>query len=353
MNALDSVTHEWSELGERERSVLQSLVGAYVATAEPVASRTVSRRYLLDVSPATIRNTMVDLEEMGYLWQPHTSAGRIPTDKGYRFYVDSLMGQLGLTPAEKRALERKLQASIRERDIQDVLQQVAKVIASVSEQLGIVLSPLFDMGVFRRLDLVQVTERKILMAVTVESGLVRTIVFEAKSKVRPSKLAETCQLVNERLSGLLVGEIRRSMAERLRWVSRGDPKLIRFLVEQADTLFRFDFADDLHLVGTTNIFSQPEFSDRDRVTHFLELLEDREGIVCLLASRAREGGVRITIGSENPSEHMRDCSLVTSVYEIGNVRGLIGVLGPTRMRYSRVASLVDYAAQLTGSLLEA
>jgi len=295
---------------------------------------------------------MVDLEEMGYLWQPHTSAGRIPTDKGYRFYVGALMDQPALTEGEKRAVERSIQKSVRERDVQDILEQVATVIASVTEQLGLALSPQFDQGVFHRLDLVHVAERKLLMALTIKSGLVKTIVFEVKSKVRPDKLAETCQLVNERLSGLLVGEIRRSMGDRMRWVSRGDPKLIKFLVEEADTLFRFEIPDDLHLVGTANIFSQPEFSDRDKLTHLMEVLEDRQAILCLLASRATEDGVTITIGSENPSESMRDCSLVTSVYEVGNVRGLIGVLGPTRMRYSKLACLVDYAAKLTGRLLQ-
>jgi len=339
------------QLSERAERVLESIIHAHILTAEPVGSRTISRKFGLGVSPATIRNTMVDLEEMGYVDQPHTSAGRVPTDKGYRYYVDMLMPNEGLTKAEKEIISRKLRAAIKESSTDRIFEEISKVLAAMSKQLGIVLSPFFDNGILVRLDLVPLSEHKLLFVLTIKSGIAKTLLIDFDKRIDLAEIDDTLRILNERLTGLTIREIRETIGLRLKDVNRGDPAVLGKLVSDRDRLFRFVSPDELYFVGTTNIFSQPEFRDWDRVTRFMEVLEKREPIVYFLSQRANQSGVVITIGRENRLDEIQYCSLVTSSYRIGNVCGMIGVIGPTRMRYPKLASLVGYVAELTGKLL--
>ena len=338
-------------LSEREELVLRTLISAYIAMRDPVGSRTISKKGSLGISPATIRNTVSDLEEKGYVQQPHTSAGRVPTDKGYRFYVDHLMPEEGLTDAEKRRLEEEIIARIREGHVEDILDQVSKIIADVSEQLGLALSPRFEQGLFHKMEMVPLTDRKILLALTITSGLVKTMVIEVDSALSPRELQETCQLLNERLHGLSIGEIRGSMEERVRSTSRGNPKLLRIIADEVEELFSFGHADTLYLGGTGNIFMHPEFTDLEKAASLIELLEHREIFISMLGERADYEGIMITIGRENISEAMHPCSLVTARYKLGDVSGIIGLIGPTRMRYPKLTALLRYTADLTEYLL--
>lgn len=338
-------------LPERDRTVLQSLIRTYVATAIPVGSRTICRRYRLRLSPATVRNTMMDLEEMGYLWQPHTSAGRVPTDKGYRFYVDALMDREELTQEEKDRIRTRVEALIKERGVEDILEQIARVIADVSRQLGVVLSPQFERGILYKIELVSLTERKFLLVLTIRSGLVKTVVMSVQSQIALDEVVETARILNERLSGLAVGEIRRSIRDRMRSASRGAPDLIRLLVEEADELFDFAAPENLHVGGTTHMLDQPEFQKLGYIAPLMELLEERASILGVLQKRIDQESPYITIGAENAPNPMQVCSLLTSSYQVGNVSGIIGILGPTRMPYSRLVALVTYMAELTSELL--
>lgn len=340
------------ELSERDKAVLESLIRAYIAMAVPVGSRTISRRYRLGVSSATIRNIMMDLEEMGYVRQPHTSAGRIPTDKGYRFYVDTLMPQPTLSEAEKAEIGRKIEEALKEHRTEDILEQICKVISDVSQQLGVVLSPRFDMGVLHKIELVSLTERRILVVLTIRSGLAKTMVLEVTSKVEPEDLSETGRVLNERLSGLTIEEIRNSMKERMRSASKGDPKLLRIFIDEADEVFQFQHPADLHVGGTSHMFFQPEFQDRETLAEFMSLFEEREPVVYLLSERINRPGIWITIGAENDPDAMHLCSLVTAPYRVGNVMGVVGILGPTRMPYPKITALVDYMAEVTEELLQ-
>jgi len=340
------------ELSERDKSVLESLIRTYITLAVPVGSRTISRRYHLGVSSATIRNIVTDLEEMGYVWQPHTSAGRIPTDKGYRFYVDALMPQQTLSEEEKTEINRKVEAAIKEHRTEDILEQICKVVSEVSQQLGVVLSPRFDMGILHKIELVSLTERRILVVLTIRSGLAKTMVLEVTSEVKPEDLAETSRMLNERLSGLTIEEIRNSMKERMQSASKGDPKLLRIFIDEADEVFQFQHPADLHVGGTSHMFFQPEFQDRETLAEFMGLFEERDPVVYLLSERIHRPGIWITIGAENHPDAMHVCSLVTAPYRIGNVAGVVGIVGPTRMPYPKITALVDYMAQLVGEVLE-
>jgi len=340
------------ELSQRERSILDILIGTYIVTGEPVGSRTVSR-IGLGLSAATIRNSMADLEEKGYLMHPHTSAGRVPTDKGYRYYVDDLMSQEELAQVVREQIRKRIEAHIREGNVQALLEQVSKVIADVSHNLGMALAPTFEQGTFRRLEMVLLSESKLLLVLTIESGLVKTMVMEIDSAIRAKDLDDTRRVVNERLSGLTIREIRDSVEDRLRSLSQVSPKLLRLICHSADSLFQFNDGGDLHFGVARNFFLQPEFSsDQEMLASLFDLLEERESIVTMLNDRADNEGITITIGNEHTSPELQHCSLLTSRYRVGNTSGVIGVIGPKRMPYARVVPLVQYVAGLTEAILE-
>lgn len=339
----------FDNLSEREKQILQSLINHYIATAEPVGSRAIAQRYRLGVSPATIRNTMQDLEELGLISQPHTSAGRIPTDKGYRFYVDSMMGKEALTPSEEDQIRREICADYAA--VQDILDQTARVLATVSKQLGVTIAPRFDKGVLTGINLIPVADRKILVVLTVKHGLVRSILLEAESSIDFDQLERTQSVLNEKLAGLTLGEIAESIGERLKETFDADPRLIKLFLDSADNLLKLTDPDQMHLGGTKNIVDQPEFKDREKLRGLIEVLEERKLLAELVSTKGIKEGITITIGKEIERGEMQSCSLVTSPYKAGKVSGTIGIIGPTRMRYSKLASMVEYAAKLLGDVL--
>ena len=338
------------DISERENIILWALVDTHIATGEPVGSRTISKTGV-GISPATIRNTMVDLEEKGLIYQPHTSAGRVPTDQGYRCYVDHLMPSEALEEAQAKGIRTKLLASLRDEDAEEILEQISRIIADISLQLGVVLSPRFEGGIFHRLELIPLTERRIMVVLSIESGLVRTMVIEVASPFENAHLSLTTQALNERLSGLTIGELQKEARERLRDVPRGDPKLLRVILDETASMFSHSHSGDLHLGGTGNIFRQPDFQDREALVGIFNLLEARDPIVDVLEGRTEKEGVTITIGNENCGlPEIRSCSVVTSRYRVGGASGLVGIIGPKRMRYPLISSLVRFVAQITEEL---
>ena len=337
-------------ISRREQMILGAVVDSYVASGEPVGSRTISQSGV-GISSATIRNAMSDLEEKGFVYQPHTSAGRIPTDRGYRYYVDHLMSAGDLAEVQEEGIRSRLLACLREGSAQDILDQISRVIAEVSQHLGVVLSPRFEQGVFHRLELVPLTDRRILLVVSIQQGLVKTMVIEADSPVGPAQVSETAQALNERLSGLTLGELRDSAHERLQEVRRGDPKLLRVIADETAALATQAHGEDLHLGGAGNIFLMPDFR-REALRGIVNMIEDRGPIVGVLERRTEQDGVAITIGNENRTlPDIQTCSLITSRYRVGSASGVVGIIGPTRMRYSWVAALVRFAAHLTEDLV--
>ena len=338
-----------AELTQREKAILDVLIGTYVTTGEPVGSRSISKLGL-GLSAATIRNSMADLEEKGYLYQPHTSAGRVPSDKGYRYYVDMLMGREELAEAARQAIRQSIE-NIREGNVESLLGQVSKVLADVSHNLGIALGPQFAQGTFDRMEMVKLSESKLLIVLTIQSGLVKTMVMEVDSEAAEDDLHETRRVVNERLTGLSVGEIMASAKVRLESASEGSPKLLRLIAESADTLFQVVSVADLHMDGTRHFFGQPDFTS-ERLAGLIGMLEERESMAHLLSDRIKDDGIAITIGDEHTSPELKGCSLLTSRYQVGNVSGVIGVIGPTRLPYARLVPLIQFMAGLTQEVLE-
>ena len=199
----------------------------------------------------------------------------------------------------------------------------------------------------------QLSESKLLLVLTIQSGLVKTLVIEIDSSIAASEMEDTRRIVNERLFGLTIGEIRDSVGERLRSAYKGSPKLLRIISDSSSPLFQVSSKEDLHLGGTGNFFLQPEISaDHDRMAGLIDLLEERDSILDLLGSRLDHEGIAITIGNEHTSPELQSCSLLTSPYRVGNVFGLIGIIGPTRIPYAKMVPLVSYMAGLTEEMLD-
>ena len=339
----------FEKLTQREKAVLQSLIDYYIATATPVGSRLIANKYKLGISPATIRNTMQDLEEMGFVTHPHTSAGRVPTDKGYRVYVDTLLEPEELTNSEEKQIKSEILVDYAA--VEDLLEQTSGVLASISNQLGVTIAPRFDQGILSRINLIPVAEKKILVVLAVKHGLVRTVLLEAESNLKTETLEKTASILNERLCGLTLGELKDSMEQRLKETPTADPKLIRVFLESSENLLNLPETEQVHLGGTTNIVDQPEFKDREKLRSLIELIEEKRLLAELVSAKGIKNGITITIGKEIERGEMQSCSLVTSSYKAGRVSGTIGIIGPTRMRYAKLVSLVDYTAKLLSDIL--
>jgi heat-inducible transcriptional repressor len=292
---------------------------------------------------------MQDLEEMGLITHPHTSAGRVPTDKGYRLYVDSMMGLEALTASEEDQIRREICADYAA--VEDILEQTAKVLATVAKQLGITIAPRFDKGILTSINLIPVADKKILVILAVKHGLVRTVLLEAKSSIDTEQVEKAARILNEKLSGLTLGEIKDSIDLRLKETSADDPRLIKLFLDSTDNLFNLTEPDQMHLEGTTNIVDQPEFKDREKLRSLIELLEEKKLLAELVSAKGIKEGITITIGKEIERGEMQSCSLVTSPYKAGKVKGTIGIIGPTRMRYSKLVSMVEYTAKLLSDVL--
>jgi heat-inducible transcriptional repressor len=341
-------------LSDRERQVLEAVIETYVQTAEPAGSRTISKRHQLGLSPATIRNTMSDLEEKGYLYHPHTSAGRIPTDLAYRVYVDYLMRPPLVAPAQAQHIRGELE---RQRSaVETILSRAAQVLGVLTNELGVAVGPTIEEAVLERLDLLQVSTERLLMVLALRSGAVRTIFVEVRSELAPESLQKVTVVLNERLAGLTLKEIRATLAQRLRDATTTEPgssELLNIFIQEADELFEVPVAHagPVHLGSTQPLAGQPEFATRAQLQGLLDVTERRDLLRDALSARGGEG-LTITIGQEHADARLSTFTVVTSTYRFGPLTGVIGVMGPTRMAYDKIAALVNHTSQLVGELLE-
>ena len=333
------------DLTPRERTVLHCVVHDFIQTATPIGSRFISKKHddVLGLSSASIRNVMSDLEEKGFISHPHTSAGRIPTDLGYRFYCDSLMALEELSTAQQESIRKNLDEAT---DSEMLLKESSRILGSISHQLSVVAPPELSSGTFERLELVHITGNRIMVIISIKSGLVRTIMMELATEIQREKLEDLARFLNERLSGLTLQQIRESFAVMMKDVQNEDTGLISLFIESVDKLFVTGRADSLHISGTENIIDQPEFLNPRDFRSVVELINNTDIIVHVLQkNEAKPLGTRVTIGEEHGDEKLKHYSLVTSSYTLGDVTGSVGVLGPTRMAYARLIPLVDYVAK--------
>jgi len=343
------------ELNHRERQVLAAVIRSYVETAEPAGSRTVSRRFGLGVSPATIRNTMSDLEEKGFLFHPHTSAGRIPTDKAYRVYVDELMK---VSPLD-RAQSERLSAEITQgtATLESILRRAAQSLGVLTQELGVALGPRLDDTILSRLELVRLSSERLMLVLSLRGGAMRTIFIEVRGVIGDDALAEVQIVLNERLAGLTLSAIRATLGERLRdtGATTGGTELLNIFLQEGDQLFDMPSPSegDSVVLGQASVLAdQPEFATGDRLRSVIELTETRTELAQLLRSRKQSAGVQITIGSEHGAALPAGLTVVTAEYTAGSLQGVIGVIGPTRMPYEKIISLVSHTSSLVTELLD-
>ncbi len=342
-----------ASLTDRERQVLEAVIETYVQTAEPAGSRTIAKRHQLGLSPATIRNTMSDLEEKGLLYHPHTSAGRIPTDQAYRVYVDSLMKPPRVGAAQAEHIREELTGE--RAAIEQILARAAQVLGVLTSELGVAVSPSLEEAILERLDLLQVSSDRLLLVLALKSGVVRTIFVEVPSHMAPDAVAHVAVVLNERLAGLTLKEIRSTLADRLRDAGAdgggGATDLLNIFVQEAEELFDVPAPLGVVLGSTQPLAIQPEFATKERLQGLMEVTERRDLLREALAARGGEG-VTITIGQEHLDPRLAPFTLVTSSYRFGSLSGVIGVMGPTRMPYDKIAALVEHTSRLVGELLE-
>lgn len=337
---------------DRQRQVLEAIIECYITTAAPVGSQTVVRQSGLNLSSASVRATMSELEGMGLLYHPHTSAGRIPTDRAYRLYVDAMVRDRMPADAHVERLANELSARSGSEAAEAVLRRAAEVLGIITQELGVAVAPAFEEIVLLRCDLVPVSSDRLLMVFNLQSGAVRTIYVRVSYGVAADQVSKVQQILNERLGGLTIREIRATIGERLRDVGSIDSRelLDIVLAEGEGLLDAPDDGSDVLLGSASVLAEQPEFASREQMHSLLTLTERRDALRRALAARRRDGVV-VTIGGEHGDPGLADFTLVTSTYRRGSSTGVIGVLGPTRMPYDKIIGLVEHTGRLVEGLL--
>lgn len=339
------------ELTERNRRILEAIVEEYIETAEPVGSRTVTRHHQLALSPATVRNVMADLEELGYLKQPHTSAGRIPTGKGYRFYVDSILQVRALTSGERKRLSNRYH--LEGLRAEEVLREAGKALSAISNYTGIVMAPRLETTVFRHIDFIPLSEGRVLVVFVTRSGLVQNKIIEPREALSQRELETISNNLNQRLKGLSIQEVKEQLfGEMERDRARYDQLLRKTLMLSQEAL-KDNIGGEVFIEGTSNILDQPEFSDVTKMKQLFKTFEQKSLLIDLLDRSQKAEGMQIFIGSETEFSDIDGCSLITTHYTSrrGTI-GALGVIGPSRMNYSQVIPVVDYTAKLVSQVLD-
>jgi heat-inducible transcriptional repressor len=334
------------QLEDRKKKVLEAIILDYIATAEPVGSRTITKKYDLGVSPATIRNEMADLEDLGLIEQPHTSAGRIPSQFGYRYYVDYLMEKENLTNEIKNYIRKNLRDEIKAKE--DIVQGAVRLLSQISRHTAVLILSTFSQNVLTHVQLLPVGDHRLVLILVLDNGHVEHQVIELEKSLSGAEIDEMAEMLRQAVCGLTVEQWRKLPLNAVRSQWEGRIHLLKEILDVIEDTLTVEYERKLYLSGTLNIMNQPEFRDVDKVRQVLSLLEEQR-IMEDLMMKMDEGESRpisIKIGTENEYENLSACSLVTATYHInGKVMGRIGLLGPTRMDYSRNISLLNYMSQ--------
>jgi heat-inducible transcriptional repressor len=341
-------------LEERNREILKLIIRSYVTSGEPVGSRTLAKSMDWRFSPATIRNVMADLEDEGYLAQPHTSAGRIPSEKGYRFYVDHLADSGRLSRSDERYVSRMLAESD---SPEEVMSRASVVLSTISKNIGIVIAPPMGATVLKHIEFLDLSDGKILVIFVSTSGVVQRRLIRVGERYTQEELDKAGRYLVEKFSGKTLTEIRNELLRMMQAERSLFDRMLSLLQTWGETLSQPESAEGIYLQGATNIINQPEFADVERMRTLFLMFEEKGRLVKILneciASSPPEG-VRIVIGSELGVPDMRDFTLITASYaSMDHTTGFLGIIGPTRMEYERGISIVEYLGRLVGEMINA
>ena len=335
------------QMDERKRKILRAIVQDYIATAEPIGSRTIARKFDLGVSSATIRNEMADLEDLGFIEQPYTSAGRIPSDAGYRYFVDCLMDPKVLNTEEKEFIERESTKRINE--IQEVITHTSKLLSELTNLTSLVLGPHKAKSTFGKLHFLPYQPGQVIMVIVKENGAVENHIIEVGENQTAEELQQVAEVFNQKMRGYSLNQVKRSMLHEI----YSELSRQRLLIDNTLDMLRAILDDSeederICLGGTLNMLNQPEFKDLGKVKTLFKVFEENEPLKKLL--HPHQEGLNVTIGGENMMKEFKDCSVISATYKVNGLTiGAVGVLGPTRMDYAKVIAIVDF---MTRSLTE-
>lgn len=326
------------ELTAREETILRKIVHLYILKANPVGSRVLSKflKDEMDLSPATIRNVMADLEEMEYIRHPHTSAGRVPTDKGYRFYVDALE-QIELLNIEKLA---NINLDFESTEIESILKDASKLLGMLSKYLGIVQIPLITEFIVEKIEVIRVSSTRILVVIALDSNIVRTVTLEANFDLDDNRIKDVISYINEKISGKPLKYLRDNFKDMIVDLDIKDTPLVRLFTDSLDKLFADYRKERVLIAGTQNLFDYPEFENLSKIRSVIELIENEDIIIHILDKYKRSDLSDVLIGQEMQNDLLEDYSLVKSSYKIGAAKGSVGLIGPKRMDYAKMISVV-------------
>lgn len=340
---------------ERFREILHWVIATFILTGKPVGSRSIARHSREQLSAATVRNIMADLEEMGYLQQPHASAGRVPTDKAYRFYVDYLLKRRDLSPRDRGIIDRDL---LLDDSAEHLMARASQVLSRVSQNVGIVVSPPISRVALEHIHFTKLADNRILVILVSRSGIVQNRIIHYEEEIFQNELDQAARYIVEHFKDRTLNEIRAKILNMIQQERALYDKFTQQIITLSAKAFsgQSDVLDtEVYLDGASNLIKTPEFSDINKMKLLFETIEQKSRLAALL-SRCIEGDtqeVRILIGAENALPGIEDCTLITSRYVVDeNTHGSLGILGPTRMEYARAISLVDYVARLFGRVLE-
>ena len=323
------------ELDERKKKILQAVIRNYLETGEPVGSRTISKYTDLNLSSATIRNEMADLEEMGYILQPHTSAGRIPSDKGYRFYVDAMMEE-----KEREVVEMKEMLVERQDKMETLLKQVARVLAQNTQYATMISAPQAKRNKLKFIQLSRVDANQILAVIVTEGNVIKNNILSVNESLSDETLLKLNILLNTHLNGLAIDEINLGIISVMKQQAGIHSDIVGEVIDAVAEGIRAEEDLEIYTSGTNNIFRYPELADQQKASELINTFEEKQLLGELLQeTQSEEGstGIQVYIGAETPVQSMRDCSVVTATYELGDgMKGTIGIVGPKRMDYDKV-----------------
>lgn len=326
-------------LDERKQRILQAVVQDYISSAEPVGSRTLARKYDLGVSPATIRNEMADLEMLGYLEHIHTSSGRVPSSKGYRLYVDSLLPVQPMTEAEKAMIDKWYKTKVQQ--IDQVFQETARIISKMTRNVSLVLAPQISQAAFRCMQFLPLDDHRVIAVLMTDAGFVENRIMEMPSGSSFEDFQRMAKVINGCLAGHTLGAIKNGSLKRIE-AEIGDDGLYESAMTLIDRALASRRKERLYLGGTAEMMEQPEFHNVDKVKELLIMLEKDQLMKDILKAHLGDG-LTVTIGQENEYSGIKDCSIITATYHLdGELLGSMAVLGPTRMEYGRTMSLLNY-----------
>ncbi len=326
-------------IDERKQRILQAIIDDYISSAEPVGSRTLARKHDLGVSPATIRNEMADLEMLGYLEHIHTSSGRIPSSKGYRFYVDGLIPPKPVTDEERALIDRWYKARVKR--IDEVFQETARLISQVTRNVSMVLAPQVSQAAFRCLQFLPLDEQRVIAVIMTDAGFVENKIVGMPSGATFEDFQRMAGVINHCLAGCTLRSIQGPALKQIRDEIR-EESLYEAALEVIQRALDSEKRERLYLGGTRHMLEQPEFHDVEKIKDILLMLEEEELIKDILHAHMGDG-LEVTIGQENENRRIKDCSIITATYHLdGELLGTIAVLGPTRMEYAKAMSLLEY-----------